>query len=638
MKIRSFKDKFFIAALMLAGVFVLAGSYFRVLDNYELETLDLRFRARPQIPTTDRIAIIEVGDDTIEKIGRFPFDRSYHSVLVNALKSAGASAVIFDIFFSEPHQNDAEFVEAVKKAGNVYFPVVFEIGDKRQRVPEAAGYAAQNLGSLNEVSKGVGHINVIPDIDGKFRRAPAYIKYGGRLLWPYLSLLFACDYLGLRNEDIRFVPGKYVLLGNGTRIPLDDDSNIIVNFSSNWGRSYGHYSYIDILQSYIANLYGEKPNIDLSALKDKVCIVGLTAVGTVDLHPNPFDTLYPAVGMHAEVFNSILTRNFIQRAPRWANLAILIALLALISALVLKMKPVKGLFTLAALITALLASAAALFNIRGVWIDVIYPVLAAVALHLTLTLYKYVAEWKKRLLMENELQIAKKIQESFLPKAVPSIEGADIAASMFTAKQVGGDLYDFTVFGDGRVGVMIGDVSGKGVPAALFMAMAVGAFRSFALPGSSPQAVLASLNSKLEKESSSNLFVTMCYAIFDMKHMSLYYGNGGHLPILRITADGSSEFLDVEEGAPLGLTEGAYSAREAQFRKGDVFIFYTDGVTEAMNSRSDMYGKDRLEKAALDNRQLSSAKILEKIEKDIRKFEPKQNQHDDITLIVVKMP
>ena len=605
--------------LPLAALAVLAGSYFHVMDAYELETLDMRFRLRPQAPATDKIAIIEIADDTISKIGRFPFDRSYHALIVKALSETGAKAVVFDLFFSEPSPSDAEFVDAVKKAGNVYFPLVFELESNSTK---AAAEAATNLESLTAAAKGMGHINVVPDIDGKYRRVPAYISYEGRT-YPYLGLKLACDYLGVPEKDVK--------------IPLDEDSLMLVNFSGTWAGTFNHYSYADILQSYLASENKEAPNMNLAALKDKVCIIGLTAVGTVDLHPNPFDTLYPAVGMHAEVFNSIINNKFVRRASKEANLAILIFLCALISVLVMKTKPLRALFILFATVSTYILSCMLVFNYSGVWIDILYPVLVMALLHLSLTLYKYVREWKRRLLMENELDIAKKIQESFLPKSMPAVEGVEVAASMFTARQVGGDLYDFVSFGGDKFGIMAGDVSGKGVPAALFMAMAVGAFRSLAIPGTTPEAVLANLNAKLVKESASNLFVRVFYMIFDMKNRSAIYANGGHLPVLHLPKAGGARFLDVEEGAPLGLMDGPYSGGRIAFDKGDTFIFYTDGITEAMNTNSDMYGKERLQAVVERNRALPADSLAVAIEKDVRRFEPKSQQHDDMTIIAVKI-
>lgn len=640
MKTNTIKKIFGWAMLPLAVAALSAGSYFHIADSYELQTLDLRFRLRPPVPATDKAVIVEIGEDTIEKLGRFPFDRSYYAILIKALSAAGAKAIVFDLFFSEEAKSDADFAEAAAKAGNVYFPEVFELTNKRPAgIVTADGYVAKNLDSLSRAAKGEGHINVIPDIDGKYRRVPAYVRYNG-VDYPYMTLKVACDQLGIRSGDVKFKPGREVDIGRGIRLPVDENSLILVNFSGPWGASYKHYSFVDILQSFLAKLGGKRPNIDLSAFTDKVCFVGLTAVGTVDLHPNPFDTLYPAMGLHVEVFNSIFNNNFIRRAPRWLNIAILLSLFALVSALVLKAKPRRAFFALFSIVSIYTLASFIVFNIFGIWLDIIYPVVIVIFLYISLTLYKYIREWKHRLLIENELEIAKKIQESFLPKSTPSVKGVEVSACMFTAKQVGGDLYDFVAFdgdGSGKFGVMIGDVSGKGVPAALFMAMVTGAFRSFALPGRSPEKVLEELNLKLSKESASNLFVTVFYMIFDMANRSAVFGNGGHLPVLRLPKSGAAQFLDVKEGAPLGLMEGPYSGGEVKFEKGDTFIFYTDGITEAMNQKSDMYGKERLEAVAAKNRALGATALAAAIEKDVRRFEPKSQQHDDMTIIAVKI-
>ncbi len=619
-------------------LFIFAYSYLRVFDNYELGTLDLRFRLRPPIKATDKIVIIEIGEDTIDKIGRFPFERSYHAAIIKALSEAGAKAIVFDIFFSEPQKDDPDLEEAMSRAGNVYLPYVFYIGEnKKYRLPKAAGYLAGELRELSALAKGSGHINIIPDPDGKYRRVPLYISYENKL-YPYLPFKIACDYLNIEEKDIIVSPGKSVFTPQGIKILVDAKSNMIVNFAGRWGKSYKHYSYIDILQSYFAGLSGVKAEPDLKLFKDKICVIGLTAVGTADLHPNPIEPLYPAVGIYAEVFNSILNNSFITRASEKINMFILLILCLLVVVFTLKTKPIKGIIILSVLIIVFIMSAILTFNMMGLWIDIAYPVFITVIVYIFTTLYKYVNEWKKRLVMENELGIARKIQESFLPKNLPSVAGVDIYARMFTARQVGGDLYDFTQFSDNsKLGVMIGDVSGKGVPASLFMAMVTGAFRSFAVPDARPEEVLLRLNSKLVKESASNLFVTVFYSIFDLKNNTLEYANGGHLPVLYLQKDGAHSFLDVEKGAPLGLMDNEYSGRQAAFGKGDVFIFYTDGVTEAMNSRRQMYEKTRLLETAKRNRYKKSREILEAIEKDIRKFEPKSTQHDDITLIVAKI-
>lgn len=615
---------------------ILIISCLRLGDNYELETLDMRFHLRPEPATTDKIVLIEIGDDTVKNFGQWPISRSYHTLLVKALSEAGARLIVFDLFFSEPGEHDDDFEEAVKAAGNVYLPFVLEVSEsKKEQCITAKGYVAKNLEKFSLAAKGEGHINILPDIDGKFRRIPPLISWKDKW-YPHIAFLAACDYLGIPVKNAVLVPGKYISLDD-IKLPLDDYSNLIINFSAPWGKAYKHYSYSDIVQSYLAPLVGQKPILDLNIFKDKVCIVGLTAAGTVDLHPNPFETLYPGFGIHAEIFNSILNKHFIRRSSKEANLVILMLLMVLIIIATLKTKPLKGLAILAFVSLLFIIGSVLLFNMFGLWLDMFYPVLIIIMLYLALTFYKYIIEWKKRLILENELGIAKKIQESLLPKNPPSVEGLEISAGMFTARQVGGDLYDFAEFAGSKIGIMIGDVSGKGVPASLFMAKVNSEFKFFAKPESKTCEVLSNLNSKLVKESSSNLFVTMFYIIFDMKNGMAEFSNGGHLPTIHLNNELKVELLDVAEGTPLGLIDSSYISKNIPFRKGDVFVLYTDGVTEAMDKKGRMYGQDRLVSVIKEHKDLSSDNLLKAVEKDVKHFEPKSMQHDDITMIVAKI-
>lgn len=634
---KKYSGRIFIFIILPIIVFsILAVSYFRLADNYELETLDMRFRLRPVPATTDKVILIEIGEDTVKNLGQWPISRNYHALMVKALSAAGAKSIVFDLFFSEPAEYDDDLENAIRDAGNVYLPFVLDISEnKKEHCITAKGYIARNLERFSLAAKGEGHINILPDIDGKFRRVPLFINRENEW-YPHIAFLAACDYLGIPVKNAVLVPGKYIYL-NDIKLPLDDYSNLIVNFSAPWGKAYKHYSYCDIVQSYLAPIAGQKPIIDLGIFKDKVCVIGLTAAGTVDLHPNPFETLYPGFGIHAEIFNSILNRHFIRRVSKEANLIILMFFTMLIIIATLKTKPFKGLIILAFVSLVFIVGSILLFNVFGLWVDLFYPVIIITMLYLFLNLYKYIVEWKKRLILENELGIAKKIQESLLPKNPPSAEGLEISAVMFTARQVGGDLYDFAEFTGSKIGIMIGDVSGKGVPASLFMAKVNSEFKFFAKPEAKTHEVLNNLNSKLVRESSSNLFVTMFYIIFDMKNRTAEFSNGGHLPVIHVSNDLKVELLDVSEGTPLGLIDSSYASKEIRFNKGDIFVLYTDGVTEAMDKKGRMYGQDRLVSAIKENSGLSPDKLLKAIEKDLRHFELKSRQHDDITLIVARI-
>ena len=615
----------------------LSGSYFRVFEKNELDTLDMRFYLRGAVPVTDQVAIIEIGDDTIEKLGRFPFDRRYHALLVKALSQYGARAVLFDIFFAEPDKNDAEFGQAVKQAGNVYFPYVFDVTAVRgQKVPEAQKYAAETLESLQKFSAGSGHINVFADRDGKYRRIPLLIKYKDAL-YPYLSLRLVSDYLGIPAQDIKLKPGQYVQLGSRIRVPVDENSGMMVNYAGEWGKFYKHYSYVDVLRSYVSSRMKEKPAIDLNVFRDKICLIGSTATGATDLHPTPFASLYPALAMHADLVNSVLSRRFIARAPKGVNLFIVLVLGALICAGVLRYKPVKGFLICAGLLLFHAALSILLFRAFGLWIDMFYPLSAGLAVYLICALVRSITEWKKKFLLDNELQIARQIQESFLPSSLPAMPGLDVAALMRTARHVGGDLYDFYEFAPDRLGVMIGDVSGKGMPASLFMTTVSDSFRYFALPDVHPQETLHRLNVKLTNGPSTRLFVTAFYAIFDMDKKVMSYANGGHPPVLYLPKDSPVQSLDVKDGYPLGLLEGGYSGGQVKFSSGDIFVFFTDGITEARNSRAQMYGQHRFAAIVEKNRHGRAQDLLCAIEEDVRKFEPAHKQSDDITSIVLKV-
>jgi len=623
--------------LLGLGLLFLCGSYFRVFENSELGFLDLRFRLRPAMPVTDKVAIVEISDDTIAKLGRFPFDRSYHALLTKALSQYGAKAVMFDIFFSESDKSDAEFQEAIKKAGNVYLPYVLDVGNTaKQKMLQAQGMVAQNLDYFQQASAGQGHINITPDTDGKYRRVPLLIKYNGAMS-PYLSLRLISDYLGDSAKGLEFKPGQYIRLGSKIKVPLDENSNMIVNYAGPWGQFYKHYSYADVLGSYASLQAGEKPLVDLNVFQGKICLVGLTATGTTDLHPSPFASLYPALSIHADLINSILNDRFITRVSRMKNLIILLIFGSLLFWGVLTSKPLKGFLIFLGLVSVYAAVAIILFSAFGWWVDMFYPLFALSGIYLACALMMSVREWKKKLFFDKELQIAKQIQESFLPKSLPSIPGIEVAAIMHTARRVGGDLYDFYEFDQNRLGVMIGDVSGKGIPASLFMTTVSGAFKFFALPEVHPHEALHRLNIKLTRESSTKLFVTMFYAIFDTKNRIMSYSNGGHQPVMYLSKDASARFLDVEEGYPLGLLDSDYSGNQVKFSSGDIFIFSTDGVTDARNMRAHMYGNERFASVVERNRNSSAQDILSAIETDLRGFEPEYKQSDDITCIVLKV-
>lgn len=618
------------------GILILSLSYFRVFEDLEDSTFDFRYSLRPAQPFSKDIVIIEIGDDTMEKLGKWPLPRNYHALLVKALQKAGAKAIVFDIFFSEEKEGDADLAEAVKDAGNVYMPYIFDLdrtGKYRDRVG-AIGYAATLIEPLNDAAKGTGFINVEPDNDGKVRRIPPVMYYDGKF-YPHMTVLVALEQLGYDLASLKVTPGKKLEVGKDLIIPLDERSSMIVNYPGRWQESFRHYSYVDVIQSYLAGITGQQPTIDLNDLKGTICFIGLTATASPDAHPSPMEPLYHGIGVHTSVYNSILSKSFLRRLDRWANV-LLLAVFALLTLLVTSISRKRfSILSIVAIMFFYFCMAMVLFWPFGIWIDVFYPIVAMGVIYVILTFKKYVTETQKREVLEKELNIAKDIQRSFLPSIIPDIGGIQLNAKMFTAKQVGGDLYDIFELDGNRLGMMIGDVSGKGVPAALFMAKVVSVFKSFALHVS-PAAAINDVNERLVKESNTNLFVTMTYAIFDTASRKVTFAMGGHLPTLMVSPDGSVKMLDTKEGAPLGLISGDFSEHETSYEPGSLFVFYTDGVTEAMNTKEQMFGQDRLVKVVTRFKDRSPAEIVDAVHKAVAAFEGKDRQHDDITIIAVR--
>ncbi|MBF0569171.1 MAG: CHASE2 domain-containing protein [Candidatus Omnitrophica bacterium] len=609
-------------AILGTAALLVGGSWFHVFEKNELDSLDLRFRLRPAIARTDKVVIVEIDNDTIRKLGQFPFHRGYHAKLIDALSAAGAKAVVFDIFFSEPRSGDKDLLDAMRAAGNVYLPYVFELGRENGReAARAVKYSAGNLPEFVSAAKGTGYINVMADADGKFRRLPPYIQYEGQS-YPAISFLVSGDYLG---ADLR-----------KRKVPLDENGDLIVNFAGKWTDSFRHYSFGDILQSSEAQARGKKALLDLGIFKDRICLVGYTADGTTDLHPSPLEPLYPSIGIHADVINSVLHKKFITRAARWVNLVILLGLSFLILVCALKATPLQAFGILVEINAVFALVAVMLFNRLGIWIDGFYPFLVMVLLYLLCTLYRSILHFRERITLESELKIARQIQESFVPKVLPEIKGFDIAATMLTAREVGGDLYNVIKFNEDKVGVMAGDVMGKGIPASLFMAMAASSFKFFAKPELQPEQTLFALNEKIIQETPSYRFVTLYYSVFGLKSRTMFYANGGHLPVLYLARDQKAVALDVDEGLPVGMMSGPYSGRQIKFDRGDIFIYYTDGIIEAVNAKKEMYGVERLSAFVENNRSLTAQELCDGIVRDVMLFLGKRDQQDDITLVVMK--
>jgi len=238
--------------------------------------------------------------------------------------------------------------------------------------------------------------------------------------------------------------------------------------------------------------------------------------------------------------------------------------------------------------------------------------------------------------VEQELEIASQIQQSFLPKKFPDVPGVTIAAISVPARNVGGDLYDVIDLGDSRVGIAIGDVAGKGVPAALFMVKAMSELRFHTASVATAAKVLQSAN-ELVGESDLGIFITALYLVVDVKAGGLEYANAGHLAPM-VIRPGRKDVIRLDEGRnlPLGVAPTApFEQGEFTLEPRDSVFLYTDGIMEARNAKDEEYGDERLAKL-LAGRDASPDELISLVRRDLAAFTQDQPQHDDLTALAFR--
>lgn len=240
--------------------------------------------------------------------------------------------------------------------------------------------------------------------------------------------------------------------------------------------------------------------------------------------------------------------------------------------------------------------------------------------------------------VQAELNIARDIQHNILPKIFPSFvksSNLDIFALLNSAKEVGGDLYDFCLLDEDKLYICIGDVSGKGVPASLFMSASKMLMKSNIQTWLDPAKALTHVNKEMAQGNEACMFVTVFMGILNLKTNELTYVNAGHNPPI-VIGDGQAEFLDLASAPPIAiLPDFEYENRTHQLKTDEHFLLYTDGVTEAMNLNNELYGEDRLKEYGARNKSRTSRKISEDLLKELQEYTNGAQQSDDITLLCV---
>jgi sigma-B regulation protein RsbU (phosphoserine phosphatase) len=235
-----------------------------------------------------------------------------------------------------------------------------------------------------------------------------------------------------------------------------------------------------------------------------------------------------------------------------------------------------------------------------------------------------------------ELKLARQIQQSMLPNALPALRGFDFGAHMVPAEAVGGDFYDFIPLDDDSIGIAIGDVSGKGIPAALFMALTCSLLRAGASRDATPAETLRTVNHHLLQMGNGRTFVTVTYGVLCRATGDFVYTRAGHEPLLVVTSDGVATPATPSTGQPLGLLpEPELSERVITLQPGSTLLLYTDGATEAMDARRELFGIERLQQALGAKHAATARESCSRLLQTLVSYRGSMAQADDITLVGV---
>lgn len=244
--------------------------------------------------------------------------------------------------------------------------------------------------------------------------------------------------------------------------------------------------------------------------------------------------------------------------------------------------------------------------------------------------------------MQGELEIARSVQMSFLPKEQPDFANLDIASECIPALEVGGDYYDFVNIDKNKLGIAIGDVAGKGTKAAFYMTLTKGFLKAVSKQFDSPAEVLSQMNNMFYENVDRGNFISMVYGIFNAEDKTFSFSRAGHNPIIKINSENGDYQFFRPDGIALGLEAGEIFSNsiieeKVGYSKGDIFIFYTDGFTEAVNKKNEALGEEKFLQMILEHSAKPSNEIMSRIIKGTKHFIGSAKQHDDMTIMIVKI-
>jgi serine phosphatase RsbU (regulator of sigma subunit) len=616
-----------------------------VFDGYQ--------KLMPRGRATAPAMIVAIDERALDARGQWPWPRSVVAQLVDAINAAQPAAVGIDLLFVEPDRSsatsDAVLAQAIQRGKVVMGIAGLEYRDRRYPYPPSAAPTRITTKRELPLRRFDGHLQSRPEInhaaagrglissDAKevVRRVPLVARIG-QVIVPALSVEMirvaaAVPLLRLTDQG-----GERVALGIGDlNVPLQSDGSLHVYFSPHDAERF--VSAEDLLA-------GAAP---AELLRDKLVLVGVTGLGLLDFQATALGERIPGVEVHAQILEQIFDGQYLRRptAATWIEAALLAAAGLALVLCVPALRPWVSASLLAALLALLAAIGLVTFR-AGHLLNVAAPALAAAFLFATLlasTLAE--ADRQRRALREaqarvaGELEAARRIQMGLLPvprELFAAERRFTLEALLEPARTVGGDFYDCFMLDEHRLFFLVGDVSGKGLAASLFMALSKSLLKSLALRGGrDPAEIFNQANAEISRDNPESLFVTAFAGVLDTRNGRLAFCSAGHEPPVACQPGGAPQRLMHSGGPPLCvIRDFVYSASELVLEPGGWLCVVTDGVTEAMNPRRELYGAARLLETVRGLTEPHA--IAAALRDDVRRFAGAAEQSDDLTLLCVR--
>lgn len=660
------KDPEFVARLRLLG--------FDVLQQTDPRTVDTDYPVR----------IIDIDERSIKAFGNWPWRRDVLAKLIDKLVALGVSVITFDMVFPEETPGpldqlpdalrnapelkllldkyqgvapDNAMAEALRgrrvvlgiigtsgNTGNIPKPKASfaTIGENAGLFAHGFQGATGNISVLSEAATGLGALNWFPDHDQILRRIPLIIDVSGQLfpslVGETLRVLVGVKTIGVRTAGDGGFTGNtgITTVGIGdTAIPTAADGQIWIHFSRHDPKR--SISATDVLQDAV-------PPGDL---KGRIAIVGTSAPGLLDLRATPLDPVISGVEINAQAIEQLIGEAPLAR-PDYAKGMEIVATVAstlLLAAMIYvwgaRLAAVVGFATV-----CLFALGSLWAFSHGLLVDAVFPIMSNSAAYILGTGYLYFEAESERnrgrealQRIAQEMESAAQIQRTFLPQAVPIgplADKFDIFAVMKPAKSVGGDFYDYFLINEKKLGFLVGDVSGKGVPAALFMSVSRTVLRTIAFEDEEPGSVLSKVNSILVLDNTEGMFVTIAYGVLDLERGILTFSSAGHDDAVLLRGSREHEQFN-HMGPAIGLFEVAeFPTATRQLSPDDTVILLTDGITEAFNIDGRVFGSERLLRWLDKRMYTTSADIVQQLTAEVERFAEGTEQSDDITCVSLR--